>query len=425
MNMKKVLGVACAATMACCANTACSSIPLDSQHGIADQSRLYGMCYLMEERSVESLNIEKEVELMKNMGVKSVRQWMNFQHFMKSPTELRENCEATANMHKLIAECEKAGMMNIGMNHHNFSLDNVDNGTAKPYKRDISEGSNYVKWLENYYESWKTLVTEFPEIKYWEMDNELNNPDFMWDGVSHSSYSMKEMAAIATDMFYYAARGIHEANPNAETVMSGLTEPTGLGSGNLAKFFQQLYDNIASGEYGYFYGKEDKAKASKNADDYFQIACWHPYMSNFNQKNFIDINNEYYEIILRNEGKHKKVFFTEIGWNDKWMGGEQKAISAMTLMFEAVETMPYVETVNIFKLYDVGKKGNWDDYDETRFGLIHDPNPTRVYYKLDIETESINIAEDGRCINGAPKNKAYVYQRLAGGTGSLEVLMNK
>ena len=94
--MKKVLGVACAATMACCANTACSSIPLDSQHGIADQSRLYGMCYLMEERSVESLNIEKEVELMKNMGVKSVRQWMNFQHFMKSPTELKENCVATA-----------------------------------------------------------------------------------------------------------------------------------------------------------------------------------------------------------------------------------------------------------------------------------------------------------------------------------------
>ena len=36
-----------------------------------------------------------------------------------------------------------------------------------------------------------------------------------------------------------------------------------------------------------------------------------------------------------------------------------------------------------------------------------------------------SFAADGRCIPGAPKNKAYAYQRLAGGTGSLEVLMNK
>ena len=60
-----------------------------------------------------------------------------------------------------------------------------------------------------------------------------------------------------------------------------------------------------------------------------------------------------------------------------------------------------------------------------RFGLVHDPDYTRTYYKLSIETESINIAADGRCIPGAPKNKAYAYQRLAGGAGSLEVLMNK
>lgn len=39
------------------------------------------MCYLMEERSAESLDIEKEVELMKNLGVRTVRQWDAFHAF--------------------------------------------------------------------------------------------------------------------------------------------------------------------------------------------------------------------------------------------------------------------------------------------------------------------------------------------------------
>lgn len=425
--MKKTISIAlAAAALTCGVASGCNTkTPLDPQHGIADQSKVFGMCYLLEERSVDSLNIEKEVELMKNMGVKTVRQWMHFTHFLKSPTETKQNCEATENMHKLLAECEKAGMVNIGMNHHNFNLDGSTNSTAKPYSRNTDPDGNYVKWLELYYQAWYTLVKEFPEVTYWEIDNEPNNTDFMWDGQSHSAYSLKQMVAITVDMFYYASRAIHDANPNAITIMGGLTEPTGLGRGNTAKFLQTLYDNIASGEFGYLYGKEEKSNASKNADDYFQVACWHPYMSEFNQKNFIEINNEYYQIVLDNEGKHKKVFFTEIGWNDTNMGGEQNAISAMTQMYEAVKTMPYVETVNIFKLYDVGKKGNWDSYDEVRFGLIHDPNPSRVYYKLDIEKNSINIAADGRCIPGAPKNKAYEYQRLAGGSGSLEVLMSK
>lgn len=430
--MNKIIKLGCVMLSAACVGltAGCTpktpETPLDANHGIADQSKLYGMCYLLEERSTDTRDIKKEVELMKNMGVKTVRQWMHFSHFLKSPTELKPDHSEADAMHELLAECEKQGMVNIGMNHHNFSLKGssyIKNSSAKPFSRNVGENSDYVNWLNDYYDSWVTLVTEFPEVKYWEIDNELNNSDFMWDGVTKNSYSVRQMAAIATDMFYYASRAIHDANPSAQTVMGGLTEPNGLGQGNTATFLQYIYDNIASGEYGYFYGEEDKSLASKNADDYFQIACWHPYMSNFYKERFIEINNEYYQIILKNEGKHKKVFFTEIGWNDATIGGEQVAIDYMTQMFSAIESMPYVETVNIFKLYDVGKKDNWDSYDEVRFGLIHDPNYTRTYYKLPSETQSINIAEDGRCIPGAPKNKAYAYQRLAGGSGDLNLLV--
>ena len=255
-HLKEPAALLCAAVLSCAALSGCGreSLPLDAQHGIADQSNLYGMCYLMEERSADSLDVETEVRLMKNLGVKTVRQWMHFSHFMKSPTELKENCTTTTNMHELLAACEEAGMLNIGMNHHNFCTTRTKaSETAKPFARDVSEGSEYVQWLDDYYLSWYTLVSEFPEVEYWEIDNEVNNPGFMTDAAGQSSYSVKQMAEIATDMFYYASRAIHDANPDAKTVMGGLTEPNGLGRGNTANFLQMLYDNVASGEDGYFY----------------------------------------------------------------------------------------------------------------------------------------------------------------------------
>lgn len=429
-RLKRTAASAFACILACVGFSACGGgeTPLDARHGIADQSRLFGMCYLLEERSADSLDVEKEVELMRNLGVKAVRQWMHFTHFMSGPSTIREGSETLENMHSLLAACESAGMTNIGMNHHNFcTTRSKASATAKPFARDVSEGSEYVQWLNDYYTSWKTLVSEFPEVLYWEIDNEVNNPDFMTDGAEKgsSAYNVRQMAAIATDMFYYATRAIHDANPAAQSIMGGLTEPTGLGRGNTAAFLQMLYDNIASGEYGYFYGEEDPSAASKNPDDYFEIACWHPYMTSFHKQNFIDINNEYYEIILKNEGKHKKVFFTEFGWNDDTVGGEQVAIGYLEELYDALSTMPYVETANLFKLYDNGTKNNWDGPNYLYYGLVHDPDPAHVYTPFAGSMDAINIDENGYCITGAPKNKAYAYQRLAGGSGSLELLMNR
>ncbi|MGN1077286.1 MAG: hypothetical protein ACI4ST_02105 [Candidatus Gallimonas sp.] len=427
-HLKESAALLCAAVLSCAALSGCGSdsLPLDAQHGIADQSNLYGMCYLMEERSADSLDVETEVRLMRNLGVKTVRQWMHFSHFMKSPTELKENCTTTTNMHELLAACEEAGILNIGMNHHNFCTTRTKaSATAKPFARDVSDGSEYVQWLNDYYLSWYTLVSEFPEVEYWEIDNEVNNPGFMTDAAGQSSYSVKQMAEIATDMFYYASRAIHDANPEAKTIMGGLTEPNGLGRGNTANFLQMLYDNVASGEYGYFYGREDRAAASRDPDDYFMIACWHPYMQDFNRQHFIEINNEYYEIILKNERKHKKVFFTEIGWNDDSVGGESVSIRYLEEMYEAVASMPYVETVNVFKLYDNGTLNNWDGPYYQYWGLFHDADPAHVYVPCSKTTDGINIGADGYCITGAPKNKAYAYQRLAGGSGSLDLMTEK
>jgi len=410
-------GRGCAIALALAVTTAafggCGEEKLTPQNAKFDRSGLYGMCYLVEERDYDpNYSMSTEVQLMKNMGVKSVRQWMHFSNLLQSPTAIRE--EKCEDMHEMIRLCREAGIAVVGLNHHNFY-----NGTSmvgKPYARDLGN-EEYIKWLDDYYTSWCTLVKEFPEVTYWEIDNEVNNKDFMTDASGNDVYSQSEMAAIATDMFYYATRAIHDSNPGAKSVMGGLTEPSGLGTGSTAAFLQLLYDNIASGKYGYFYGKEDRSKASKNADDYFEIACWHPYVwDGFDVDYFVEVNNEYYQIILDNEGKHKEVFFTEIGFNDAGRTEEETTAYLESLFVTIEEKMPYVTMVHYYKIYDVGTKTSWEgNGNYSRFGLFYDPMSSRTYPRLDGET----------AVNGAPKSKAYKFQELAGGSGSLELLVNK
>ena len=68
-------------------------------------------------------------------------------------------------------------------------------------------------------------------------------------------------------MLFYASRGIHCANLNANTVMGGLVINTA------ETFLQYIYDNIS-------------------ADNYFQIAAWHPYMPTFTPDKFRKTNQD-------------------------------------------------------------------------------------------------------------------------------------
>ncbi len=398
-------------------------LPLTSEYGVGNQELLYGMCYLLEERMHDpALDMAAEVAVMKNLGVKTVRQWMHFTKLMQDKDTV--NRSACDQMHELLRLCKSAGMVNIGMNHHNFNGGTTSVG--KPL-RVILEGSDYVKWLDDYYTSWHTLVTEFPEVEYWEIDNEVNNPDFMHGIHGERDYTVAQMAEIAADMFYYASRAIHDANPQAKTVMGSMTEPQGLGKGNLLEFYPALYENILSGDFGYFYFKESKDNASTNPDDYFEIACWHPYVwTEFKPDEFVRLNGLIYDILLRYEGKHKKVFLTEVGFNDIGKG-EAVTTKALEDMFKAIkQKMPYVETLNYFKIFDDGTRDAWGGRgDYIRFGLFYDPDPSRTYVKLDEVTHLTPESGGTLAINGAPKSKAYKFQELAGGSGSLELLIKE
>ena len=410
-------------------SSAAEELPLTPDYGIGDQSNLYGMCYLLEERTYWGSpftddDIATDIALINNLGCRTVRHWMHCVTLMSDPETIDE--EACALMHKALEECERYGIVNIGMNHHNF---NGGVSSVGKLRRNMTKGSEYIAWLEDYYTTWYTLVSEFPEVQYWEIDNELNNPDFMYDAYDRSFFTPEEMAAISTDMLYYATRAIHDANPEAQSVMGGLTEPLSLGNSDFEGgrpsnvwFLQVIYDNIAGGEFGYFYGEESAEDASLDPDDYFDVLSWHPYVwdRELDEDYFVEENNKVYQVALDNEGKHKKVFITEVGFTD-FTRGEGVVTESIVKMFHAISTrMPYVETVNLFKMYDTATNswaGSAEDNGYSRYGFFYDPDPGRTYYRLDEEKPTETTEE--LCIPGAPKKQAYALQELAGGKGPL------
>ncbi len=396
----------------------------------AEQDKyLYGMSYIAFEGIGQNIDYVKAYEILNNMGVKSVRNWMHFGYIMKDPWTFKE--KQTEWMHDILAQAKKYGMQVIGMCHQNWDIYD-DKWVTGKHEYQPWEGSKYYEWLEVYEESWYTLVKEFPEVTYWEIDNEINNMDFMYIHRAPKDkrgrnliLSLEQMAQISADMMFYASRGIHRANPNAITVMGGLVDPNGLGTkgcgysyddpeewvntGTMVDFLEVLYDCIATGEHGSYY-----------PDDFFQVAAWHPYYYSKCADDFwVAENNRIYDVIKRREGKDKKVFLTEGGWSARGntkINGEDVPITSEMVgawikhTFNLIATkMPYVESWHYFRMFDNIANNN------STGGLFFDPDPNDSYAAVTWIPEILDA--------GAPKAAAYAYQQMTGATGSLELLV--
>ena len=76
-----------------------------------------------------------------------------------------------------------------------------------------------------------------------------------------------------------------------------------------------VYENIESGSFG---------EGSTDPDDYFQALAWHPYTNGFNAEAFVTANQSLYDIAYSYEGKHKTVYFTELGNWDATQGADKR-----------------------------------------------------------------------------------------------------
>lgn len=400
--MNKKFAIPLLATLLCCScnnvSTSSDISDLEKMYGknykventIVDKQNLYGMCDLgWSEHSWNNppISHDQQVELYKNLGVKSVRVWLHCNWLMDDPNTYDDQGLALAR--NIVEKLTSNNFQIIGMNHSNFHSSGYENSnqTVSKPARDLEPGSEYMKWLEDYKTTWYNIVKAFPEIKYWEIDNEPNN-DVFFPKLSGGNFTLKEKAAIYTDMMYFASLGIHEANPDAITVMGGLV------TWNAETFLQYLYDNIYS-----------LTSWSNYPDDYFQVACWHPYTSDFEYEKFKKLNDDIYSIIKNNEGKDKKVFFTEFGFSEVNVS-MQTQLEWLPQVYDIFEKLSYLEAVHYFRMFD-DLGSTWGASTEKQFGLFTDP----ISHGIGGTNE----------ILAAPKANAYKFQELAGGTGSLTV----
>ena len=354
-----------------------------------DKSLVFGMTDLSYQE--EGTDYRYTHRLFKNMGVKSVRLWMHCDWFMNSPSEY--STSGLAKMRAIYNDIKDEGYQIIAMNHSNFHATGMINSgstTAKP-ARDLTEGSYYMQWLNDLETTYYNMVMAFPDIQYWEIDNECNNDDFM-PRLGGGLFSLEEKAQIYYDMMYFASRGIHRANPNAITVMGGLV------TWNITTFLNYIYDLI-----------ESKDSWSNNTDDYFQVACWHPYMDYFSKNKFINENNAIYDIVKQREGRDKKVFLTEMGFSEgKGHRVDDQAQYIKDIYSACRDDLYYVESLHYFRMYD-DYSSTWGSDAEKTFGLFYDP----VDYKMVDGVKTKDLAE--------PKPGAIAFQEIAQGSGDLNV----
>lgn len=297
--------------------------------------------------SPEQLNVTKAFEEMRSLNVSRLREWVwRWMVFNETGNSLNENIVESLN--EIVAEAKSQNITVMGMvqDFPSWMTGIEENETIQQSvpERNLIEGSPYKEFLEKYEKSWETLAGAFPNITMWEIGNEYNLDNFL-HGYNETdnictpfNFSMK--VNITTDLLYYGSLGVHEGNPDATTVMCGL----GPRLGDIKDFLNATYVNINSGGW-----------SSASPNDFFQIACWHPYFTE--EPNFTDwiIQNEaIYEIMKNNSDGNKPVVFSEMGFSDNSTGFSREEVAdCLNETFRlAKDNFPWLDTIYWFRLID-------------------------------------------------------------------------
>ena len=272
---------------------------------------------------------------------------------------------------------------------------------------------------DEYYDDWMNSVTDlyyetaklFPEITIWEMGNEMNSDNFFHpNGYIKNSgsignglaggFSYEDKVTIYTDYRYYAAKGIHKANPDNKAFTSGFAFTTPGSFVSIEYYIRDVYDTIKGGLAP---SNVPENQRSTNPRDYFDGFCWHPYVPSGKgiDENWLIGNNKIYQAIIDNGDEGLPVAFTEFGFHDDGDPElEEVQIQYMAQAYEyMINDMPYVISCSAFRLYQCQNAVSWGGEYQNFWG-----------YYSEFTSES----------NGFdPRAKAIALQKLYGGTGDL------
>lgn len=262
----------------------------------------------------------------------------------------------------------------------------------------------YEMWMKGVSEAWETLTAEFPEVTLWEMGNEFNtdayfHPVTFDKETDMGGFDYNELISTNLDYMYYSSKGIKAGNPNAVALTPGYTSMGDMGSRELEYFFEDLYAEIATGEYP----RTGDAKTT-DTDAYFGGLAYHPYNFTHYDEKFVEYNNDIYKVVEANGDIGKKVYFTEVGWYDNFSSTKiQSQEEYIKKLYKACkEDLWYVESCLYFRFYncEYDWSGGGAGGAEKSFGVFYEPTATEGFM---------------------PKSKALVMKEIFGGTGNLEM----
>lgn len=321
-----------------------------------------GIGFAIKGADERGLDIARIMDLLQEMNVGCMRNWMNIRTLLTSPTTI--NSTEVEKQKQWIAMLNSRGITKIiGMSQGAFRTGSESDALAAPY-RDVTAGSDYMQFLESYRQSWKTLAQTFPEIGYWEVGNETNNDPFLHP-VDYTTRGTKftavEKAMITVDMMYYAAQGVKEANPDAVVIFPAMAPTNGFSS--MQTFLERCYQYIESGN----------APGGTDPDAYFDAMAWHMYYfrTSFTSENWLEGNNAVYQVMVDHGDAEKKVFLTEFGFSD---GGSQEkdleGAQAFREIFALLDRMPYIDSLYPFRAVEDETAAEWGGSIEIYYGMF-------------------------------------------------------
>ena len=264
--------------------------------------------------------IDQQVNALNGNGINArvVRLWTLATDLLSSPTTVDTAKMSVAQ--SAVATLESSGITVLGMDgtYPHWMTGGTHWGLIPC--RDLTPGSHYQVFLDNFEQSWATLAHALPNILLWEPANETNGllrPDTdqqndpLFCPIDHGpEFTWEEAADITTDLMFRAHRAIHSQIPGA-TVFIPPPSPSPHGNdldpsfSNMATFVSRIYCNIKGGTW-----------PSTNPRDYFDGGSWHPYIAgDATMSSWVQPNMTMYNVFANNGDGVLPMIFSETGYS--------------------------------------------------------------------------------------------------------------
>lgn len=319
----------------------------------------------------DTFSMESAGEYIGELGAKGIRLWFQFRYILEAPDRInRKNADF---IHSVIAELRRRGVKQIiGDNHDWF----IPDGEGKPVcrcghmpHRETGAYSTVLDWFE---ESWRTVAREFDEVDGWETGNEANHVPFL-NALDGEEFDLMQKADICTDMMFRAARAIRGVTTGKLIIMPGMAPVGGdhkdpkypdavtADYDGMTMSLERIYRNIESGKFG-----------SANPRDFFDKLCWHPYYLVKDENDdwkcpddkWVELNKAVYAVAQAHGDGDIGCYFSEYGIEDGDNIEKEKKYADYIVegMRRAKADMPFVESIQVFRIFSFLNTGEYDTY---------------------------------------------------------------